>query len=100
MKLTPIDISRSRNPETAVLSDFEIGQHVARNRDWLLDANGAVYEKKSGLFKRPRRVVDSLTDLGQILRTMPNPAVRVGDKGSAIYWSLIPDVQEIQRLVG
>jgi hypothetical protein len=98
MKLTPIDASRTRQPALAALSDFEIGQLVGKQRDWLLDEDGAVYEKKAGLLKRPQRVADSLIDLGQILRTLPNPAVRVGEKSSAIYWGLIPDVQELQRL--
>ncbi|WP_284764452.1 hypothetical protein [Arthrobacter sp. efr-133-R2A-63] len=98
MKLTPIDASRARQPAIAVLSDFEIGQHVGRHRGWLLDEDGAVYEKKSGLLRRPQRVAESLVDLGRILRTLPNPAVRVGEESSAIYWGLIPNVHELQRL--
>lgn len=99
MKLTSIDMSRVREPNSGVLSDFEIGQHVARHYDWMLGEDDAVYSKKSGIFDRPRRVAVSLTDLGRIMRTLqPRPAAASNKNQTFIYWERIPDVQEIQQL--
>lgn len=98
MKLTPIDMSNVREPQRAVLSDSEIGQHVARHYDWMLGEDNAVYSNESGASDRPRRVAVSIEDLGRIMRTLPRPAAASNESQTFIYWERIPDVQEIQQL--
>lgn len=99
MKLTPIDMSHVREPNSALLSDFEIGQHVAKHYEWMLGEDEAVYSKSSGILKRHRRVAASLTDLGRIMRTLdPLPAAASNENQTFIHWDRIPDLEEIQRL--
>lgn len=97
MKLLPIDAAGVRLPESASLSDEEFGKHIGMLKGWFLDEGGCVYEKSSS-GGEPQLVAGSLSELGRLLRMLPEPAVSAGRERSTIFWTRIPDAEELQRL--
>jgi hypothetical protein len=97
MKLLPIDAAGVRRPESASLSDEEFGKHVGMLKGWFLDERGCVYEKSSW-GGEPQPVARSLSELGLLLRMLPEPAVSAGRDRSVIFWTRIPEAAKLQRL--
>ena len=95
MKLLPISADGARSVDSAALSDEEFGRHVGLLKGWFLDEGGRVYEKSGA--GAPLLVAGSLSELGRLLRMLPNPAVSAGRDRSHVFWTRIPDVAELQR---
>jgi hypothetical protein len=96
MNLVPINAEGVRSPESAALSDEEFGKHVGMLKGWVLDENGRVYEENRA--GSPLLIAGSLSELGRLLRMLPEPAVSAGRGRSSIFWTRIPEAAQLQHL--